>query len=65
MNKDIENLESRIATLESLSQKRQSEWDEVVSGWKDVLLQFCQDYGLNIPDQLKQIEQPKKGGERA
>ena len=49
-------LEERVAALEGLSQKRQSEWDEVVAGWKITLREFCRTYGLKMPEELKETE---------
>lgn len=53
MNTKISELEKKVAALEGLTQERQLAWDRLMDGWESVLLEFCETYGLKIPDALK------------
>lgn len=52
MNTKISELEKRVAALEGLTQERQAEWGRLTDSWESVLLEFCETYGLEIPDAL-------------
>lgn len=56
MGKRFETLERRVAALEGQAQRRQEEWDNITKAWKTVLIEFCKEFGLPLPEQLTEME---------